>query len=67
MKHVEIETGERPGGGWGYVIHYYDTEDVTRYKGCDDVRGRHGSDGEAREAAARTLDEWYGEGGWEHI
>lgn len=67
MKHVEIETGVRPGSGWGYIIHYYDIGDVIRYKGCDDVRGRYSNEEQAREMAEDVLDQWYGEDGWKHI
>ena len=69
MIHVEIETGERLDGSWGYVIHHYE---VGRgygivYLGEWGSGGGYASDEEARDGAWRILDGEFGEGGWEHV
>lgn len=69
MVSVEIETGERIDGSWGYIIHQYE---IGRgygivYLGEWSCGGGYASDGEAEGGAKRLLDDELGDGGWEHI
>jgi hypothetical protein len=62
---VEIETGVRADGKWGYIIWYYRSGLI--YDGQTDVMGHYDTEQDALDGAEKNLDTWFGKRGWKHI